>query len=304
MPELDPASAAAALGRPPAPPQDEPGAVQRMIGALLGTGGQERYQLWPERAVRGAVEAAAFPGDYVRDYAPGQPVSPAAADWAAGTGLTMVGAPGVPGGTLGSGAKYAAKSALPMDEASRMSRALEQGYNIDAYKGMYPYDWRTVPETNWKGKVIPGTEDRVPQAITSIDARETGGRDAAAGFFSNDPAVASRFGEIVSGGSVYPVKLKMQNPKIIDAQGAYAADFQFGAKSGNQLKLPEDSPHDGVILKNTRDEGDVYLPREPSQIRSRFAKFDPNSIDSDQLLAGLAGAGVTAGVGAAASRDR
>ena len=179
-----------------------------------------------------------------------------------------------------------------MDEASRMARAADQGYSIDAYKGMYPYDWRTVPTRNWKDEVISG-HDLVPKEISSIDSGNIVPTKHAddlraiksnyAGFFSNSPDVASRFATNMNG-SVYPVKLKFENPKVIDAQGRYAADFQFGPGAG-RLLLDKDSPHDGVILKNTKDEGDVYIPRHPSQVRSKFAAFDPENKDSGYLLA-------------------
>ncbi len=178
---------------------------------------------------------------------------------------------------------------LPMDTASRMARATEQGYTIDAYKGMYPYDWRTVPERYGSGKIVPGTEGRVPQEITSINSNAhlpEPGRGA--GFFSDSPEVASRFAQAMGEGSVFPTKLKMENPKVIDAGGRYAADFQFGPQ-GNQLLLPKDSPHDGVILRNTKDEGTIYIPRTPDQIRGRFAAFDPASKGSGALLGSMAG---------------
>lgn len=194
--------------------------------------------------------------------------------------------PGRPPGALGAGPS-GIKSALPMDEASRMARAQAQGYTIDAYKGSYPYDWRTVPERDWKGNIIKGTENRVPQELTEFDARRAFPDSNAAGFFSNDPAVASRFATAMGQGAVYPVKLKFSNPKVIDAEGAFAADFQFGPGAG-RLKLPKDSPHDGVILKNTKDEGDVYIPKDSSQIRSKFAAFDPANAGSGGLLGSLA----------------
>jgi hypothetical protein len=187
------------------------------------------------------------------------------------------------------------KPKLPMDEASRMARAAEQGYTIDAYKGMNAYHPDSVPDRNWRGEPINGTADRIPAPID----QGQGGR-----FYSSDPAVASRFAEILGGqfgpdsaAAVFPSKIRMQNPKVIDANGAFAADFQFG-KGAGQLKLPKDSPHDGVILKNTKDEGTIYIPREGNQVRSRFAAFDPANKDSSHLLGSILAA-LGLGVGAA-----
>lgn len=189
-----------------------------------------------------------------------------------------------------------ASAALPMDEASRMARAAEQGYTIDAYKGGQPYDWATMPDKDWKGNVIAGTENRVPQELTSINSPNAD----YAGFFSHDPAVANRFAEPFEHGAVWPSKLKFDNPLVIDAEGKHAAAFQFDTiaqRNGTLDKMQafkdafkEGSPHDGVILRNTKDEGDVYVPRNPDQIRSRFAAFDPMNKGSGTLLGGLAGA--------------
>jgi hypothetical protein len=198
------------------------------------------------------------------------------------------------------GAGPVRRSALPMDEASRLARAQEQGYTIDAYKGGQPYDWNTMPETNWKGEVIKGTENRVPVELTSINSPNS----PYAGFFSNDPKVADRFAAPFEHGAVWPTKLKFENPLVIDAQGKHAAAFQFDSiardpKNNTITEMnkfhgafKEGSPHDGVILKNTKDEGDVYIPRNPDQIRSRFAAFDPAKIGSGELLGSLVGAGI------------
>jgi len=160
---------------------------------------------------------------------------------------------------------------------ARMGRAKDMGFTIDAYKGMNPYKPESLPEYNGLGKPINGTESRVPELITEGQ----GGR-----FYSDSPEVAERFAGLTRGGSVFPTKLRMENPKVIDAAGRPARDFQFGSDA---LKLPENSPHDGVILKNTKDEGTVFIPRYNNQARSPWARFDPANKDSSSLLASLAG---------------
>jgi hypothetical protein len=258
-------------------------------------------QTWPAKMGRGILDAVQLPGQVaggIMNTPPAQPgmwsdmdearqqaTQSTMMDRAADLGGLVMGGGygGAPAGSVGmAGARNAPK--LPMDEASRMGRAAEQGYTVDAYKGMYAYDWRTEPGRNWKGEII--SQPEIPggrKELTSIDARQVWPENkTGAGFFSNSPGVASRFAEAMNG-AVYPVKLKFENPKVIDAQGAYAADFQFGSGAG-RLKLGDNSPHDGVILKNTKDEGDVYIPREPSQIRSRWAAFDPANRNSGELL--------------------
>jgi hypothetical protein len=186
----------------------------------------------------------------------------------------------------------AARRILPMDEASRMRRATEQGFNIDAYKGQNPHYWDSLPETDGMGRVIAGTENRVPREI----AEGKGG-----GFYSSDPAVASRFAEaLTKEGAVFPSKLRFDNPLVIDAKGKPAAAFQFNsiAREHNTveemaaLKSAFENGYDGVILRNTRDEGDVFVPRDGAQVRSRFAAFDPANKDKNWLLGSLAAFGL------------
>lgn len=220
-------------------------------------------------------------------------------DWSNNAALSMMrggvagGAP-VAAGEVALGSGPIRHTALDMSEDARMARAADQGYTIDAYKGGQPHDWNTMPETNGRGEVIKGTENRVPKELTSIDSPNS----PYAGFFSNDPAVANRFAEPFEHGAVWPAKLKFDNPLVIDANGKHAAAFQFRAIAQENGTLNEmnqfhgafkdGSPHDGVILKNTKDEGDVYIPRTPQQVRSRFAAFDPANIKSKDLLASSA----------------
>jgi hypothetical protein len=184
-------------------------------------------------------------------------------------------------------------SELPMDEESRLARAAEQGYTIDAYKGSPAFTGG--PTTDWKGNII---SNEPFEEIKSFSSPEK----PYAGFFSNDPAVASKFADVFSnlgsanewGSSVFPTKLKMTNPLILDAKGKPAASFQFESiarEHGSHDNLnafknafEKDSPYDGVIIKNTSDEGTVYVPKSPNQIRSRFAKFDPKNIKDTDIL--------------------
>lgn len=224
-------------------------------------------------------------------YDPSSPVEAALTVMGGGLGGTGKEA----GAALGSGPIR--DTALDMSTEARMARAADQGYTIDAYKGGQPYDWDTMPSYYGSGKVVPGTENRIPQELTSINSPNAD----YAGFFSHDPEVANRFAAPYESGAVWPAKLKFENPLVIDAEGKHAAAFQFESiarepKNNTLDKMKafkgafeKDSPHDGVILKNTKDEGDVYVPRNPDQIRSRFAKFDPASKGSGLLLGSAAG---------------
>lgn len=262
--------------------------AQGLLG-LLG-------QTWPAKMAKGILGGLTLPGDvYAGRTTLNDPeYYNRASDLA---GLVMGGTyAGAPAGAMGSGPVRR----LPMDEASRMARAQEQGYTVDAYKGGFPYDWNTTPITNGKGEVI-GNANSIPKELTEMKQPNS----PHAGFYSDDPAVASRFAQVTSNqGAVFPTKLKFENPLVIDGKGKPAAAFQFDSiarEHGMQDALASyrkvfaaDSKHDGLIVKNTKDEGTVYIPRNGNQVRSRFAAFDPAKADSGNLLASLLAGGVLA----------
>jgi hypothetical protein len=147
------------------------------------------------------------------------------------------------------------------------------GATYSAFKGMYPYDWRKTPVTDGRGNVVrAGTYEPVTQFQSTTGPY--------AGFFSDSPDVASRFARAFQG-AVYPTKITMDNPAIIDAGGKPAGAFQFADMAREHGTLDDmklfhratrdpRSNYDGVILKNTKDEGTVYVPRKSQQVRSIF----------------------------------
>ena len=127
-------------------------------------------------------------------------------------------------------------------------------------------------------------------------------------YFSEDPDVASYFagdGEYPSA-QVYPVKLKLENPKEYFSYSDYEEDFenfmteqiQSGKKfitddigsKGFREKLQSEG-HDGILIsRSTTDTGrprQDYVVFDPKNIRSQFAKFDPKKADSRDILAGV-----------------
>jgi predicted GNAT family acetyltransferase len=201
---------------------------------------------------------------------------------------------------------------LPTDEASRMARAQEMGYTIEAYKGTYPYDASTGPvygfkDGKWQQVDRIGAEPDVIKSFNSKNTTEQGGKFA--GFFGNVD-VANRFAKAGGAqGAVFPTLLKMDSPLVIDAGGKPAGAFQFSrmAEDAGTMKdyqafndaFAPGSKFDGVILKNTLDEGTVYVPSASNQVRGRFAQFDPAKAGSADILAGF---GVV-GAGAALSQQ-
>jgi hypothetical protein len=128
----------------------------------------------------------------------------------------------------------------------------EEGNPQVVFKGMLSKDWKTGE---------PITE------INSVNGPW-------AGFFTSDRKVADGFKEsfaTMGDAEVVEATIDMQNPLVIDAKGRPAKDFMFdnivfgeGSKI-EAIKAFEDG-HDGIIIKNTSDEGDVFVPKDPSQI--------------------------------------
>lgn len=133
------------------------------------------------------------------------------------------------------------------------------------FKGYHPYTGGDV--TDWKGKVLESTPE-VPIEQFKDNA-----------FFSSDPEVANRFAQAVTNrGAVFSGDLEVKNPKIFDATGKPAAAFQFyntGAPKDivdEYRKALSDPRFDAVILSNTLDEGDVFIPKANNQPKPNFKK--------------------------------
>lgn len=139
------------------------------------------------------------------------------------------------------------------------------------------------PLRNYKGDII---KDRPWRDIESFDSPG----NPYAGFFTDDPAVASRFADVYSRSlspenpaAVFPVYANMKNPYVIDMGGRKAATAQFddpakGWSSAEYKAALNDERYDGVILVNTADEGTVYIPKKPTQVKSAIANsgaYDP-----------------------------
>ena len=130
-------------------------------------------------------------------------------------------------------------------------------------------------------------------------------------WFSEDADVANYFsGDDMATSQVYPVKLKLENPKEYfsyeDLEDEFENFMNLQIKSGKSFttddvgskgfrdKLKSEG-HDGILIsRSTTDTGmprQDYVVFDPKNIRSRFAKFDPTKADSRDILAG---AGYTA----------
>ena len=195
-------------------------------------------------------------------------------------------------------AKRQPQQRLAMDQASRMGRAESQGFTIDGMHGRAG-DYREVAIPSWRKTTDSGA---VGEGFYAAPATERGASDAS---FYADRAGAS-------GQNVMPVKLRIQNPLVIggsdktgfgDPRPAAMRDLskQFGlfeqptfngAQQTNPRWAEEFSEalrkrgYDGVIVRGLGG-SEEYMVLNPSQVRSKFAAFDPKSIGSSDLMAGV-----------------
>jgi hypothetical protein len=177
-----------------------------------------------------------------------------------GTAVRMMPAPETPKSLVyeeTDAAYMAAVEAGDMETAQRMvdEAAKAAGYDREAFKAMPEKDWRTDEPIN----VIKSTNG--PWA----------------GFFTDAKEVADRFGRIMR----QPVRrafLKLSKPFEVDASGKAAGELQFDilddsgpyAQKNNAeiLAAINSGKYDGIVLRNTTDEGTVIVPIDPSQIKS------------------------------------
>jgi hypothetical protein len=136
------------------------------------------------------------------------------------------------------------------------------------YKGMWPHDYTKETPTNPGPLIDPANINRSTPFPTFNGDGST--IDGIRGFFSNDPAVASRFAD--KSGAVFPVKIAADDAKIltIDANGAKAGDIQFG-KTGKKFQdAVRSGKYETILIKNTKDEGDIAVALRGSDISSTF----------------------------------
>lgn len=226
--------------------------VNRELGDIMFTGGRENLQ----HIVRELEALQAPPGGPV---APPAPVAPAAA-----------GSSPPPGGPTPSAAVAASRGELPMDEASRMARAREQGFDTDQ-------------------TLYHGTDASFDAFDPSAGSSENGV------FLTRSPAVASRYAgsnnltppEAVTGKQVYPLHVRGRLKKVNWKGRRYDDD-----EMKKQIEKARKQGYDGLEIKNIVDESGARGERssqsqtvmfDPKNIRSKFAMFDPANADKAKM---------------------
>lgn len=154
----------------------------------------------------------------------------------------------------GAEAKAAASAthALPMDEASRMQRAREMGYTVDAYHG----------------------------TKSDIDAFRPGS------FFGERPEIANQYAQIASGdvgANVIPVKIR---PGNVYEYVTYADDTPYSQMVDQSVDAVRARGFDTMRMPNG-----VHVVLNPENVRSRFAAFDPAGTGAADVLASSANMG-------------
>jgi len=176
-------------------------------------------------------------------------------------------------------------SGLPMDEASRMARATEQGFTRNAYRG--------------EGVPIEGTAFREHHPAR-YDPGFLGG-DAIyatnAPRIANDYTIFKAYREAEPAPNVMPLKVKLDNPHVItgDEKANIAKMDRFDRDDWLRDKYKQG--HDGVLVKYPGGYEEYVAPA--TNFRSRFAAFDPANATGRDLLGSVTGmAAVPAGIGA------
>lgn len=175
---------------------------------------------------------------------------------------------------------------LPMDEASRMARAREMGFNTDQV--LYHGTGKDFEQFN------PGERANGSKRLT---------------YLTDNPDIADIYANsqnygLKGGGNpmIYPVFAKAEKPLVVSDKGP---DGSFGWVSDNlAAALGVEHPpagkystlydearrqgYDQVQIREMTDLGGQqtqYIPLDPSNIRSVNAAFDPAKADSSFLLA-------------------
>lgn len=178
---------------------------------------------------------------------------------------------------------------LPMDEASRMARAREMGFDTE-------------------NVVYHGTKDDVaafdPNPLNAYDSGWMGRGT----YVSTNPHVASSYASLKGGAGgeqVMPLLIR-GDLNLFDAPGhgykmrGQQVEMRDGREAArrwaqDQTDQLRSKGYDGVRLHYSPEEvgarvaGDEILIFDPKNIRSRFARFDPSQLGSADLLAGSAG---------------
>lgn len=168
------------------------------------------------------------------------------------------------------------------------------------------------PQTLYHGSPSPDIEFFNPSLANS--ARKTGVPENAVVLTDNPRTASSYANEYTTmtgkadygdAGTVYPVQIKPGKQKKFNAKGEnwndiYDPKTNEVYSTNDLIQIGKDANKNSVAIKNVKDFGagigkdavpaTTIAVFDPSQIRSKFAAFDPRFKDSPLLMAGTAGA--------------
>lgn len=253
-----------------------------------------------QAAEDGAVQGARAVGDAfadpVRDAykaVMGRMTEQEARDFALSAAMGLISPPAVRGA-------FKPRSVLLMDEASRLARAKQMGFNIEEplYHGSGKEFNAFDPK---KAGTASGSHEQqaaffTPAPVTADHyARIASVRDAEPGEAFHDKFFygGKYYHSVYDGAQVYPTYVKPGKQMVADVPYYNTATVD---------QIVNDARRDGydtIRFKNMHDTGqagplDQIAVLNPSNIRSQFAAFDPKNKSSANLLAGLGGASVAA----------
>ena len=184
--------------------------------------------------------------------------------------------------------------ALDMRAAARMKRAEEMGfYDNTLFHGTAAKPTTTMDDGNifdefklWEGK--DPTRSTVNSEVSKLGVS-----------LAEQPAIAEDFANLASqnasdGSALLPLRFRADKVGSIDLQGDELNSDIYGSVVDSWR-----DGYDAIQFNNYTTpqgkKGSFVLVKDPSQIRSVNAAFDPAKKDGANLLAGLGGAGVTGG---------
>tara|TARA_R100001377_G_scaffold3696_1_gene2151 strand:+ start:631 stop:1257 length:627 start_codon:yes stop_codon:yes gene_type:complete len=98
-------------------------------------------------------------------------------------------------------------------------------------------------------------------------------------------------------GAVYPLKIKLNNPKIYDEYEDMEADLFQSDNTGDFVDFLKSKGHDGIEITNSFTDipqsRTDYVVFDSRNIRSVNAQFDPSKADSRNILASVPAAALT-----------
>jgi len=177
----------------------------------------------------------------------------------------------------------AANYDLPMDEASRLARAREMGFNVDdvQYHGTAPSIYSDDDFSPDITAFIPGVKGQLGAGVYVAPDVRKANKFASAGEVNRgnfDPNKA-----VPRGGSVLPVYIRSPNP----ASYGEMRNAQYGLEnvSGfNDLSMrgTQSLSDEGFTGVRTGNEENVF---DPNNIRSTNARFDPRLSELENIMA-------------------